>query len=285
MSQGVISTKVKLDGEKEYRDALAALNRSYKTLTDKLAYVTECYADNADGTEALRAKGEVLQQQLDKQREKVATLEKALESVNGDYDESSKVVQEWEQKLFRAKTENLKLEKALRDFHVDPTGYVCSDSGASTGGMDIPPLVLHKWFHLPVSATMMAFDIAILLVQAVFSPVRQVLYGIVMVIIHTIVMDKMLLLGSSKTQVKIISTKSDEILSAILSDIDRGVTILHSEGGYTREPASLLLTVVSNRELPRLERLVHSIDPECFMIVSRVTEVAGRGFSLDKNYQ
>ena len=28
----------------------------------------------------------------------------------------------------------LKLEKALRDFGVDPTGYVCSDSGASTGG-------------------------------------------------------------------------------------------------------------------------------------------------------
>lgn len=158
-------------------------------------------------------------------------------------------------------------------------------SGASTGGMDIPPLVLHKWFRLPVSATMMAFDIAILLVQALFSPVRQVLYGIVMVVIHTIVMDKMLLLGSSKTQVKIISAKSDEILTAILSDIDRGVTILHSEGGYTREPASLLLTVVSNRELPKLERLIHSIDPECFMIVSRVTEVSGRGFSLDKDYQ
>lgn len=158
-------------------------------------------------------------------------------------------------------------------------------SGASTGGMDIPPLVLHKWFRLPVSATMMAFDIAILLVQAMFSPMRQVLYGIVMVIIHTIVMDKMLLLGSSKTQVKIISARSDEILSAILSDIDRGVTILHSEGGYTREPASLLLTVVSNRELPKLERLIHSIDPECFMIVSRVTEVSGRGFSLDKDYQ
>lgn len=158
-------------------------------------------------------------------------------------------------------------------------------SGASTGGMDIPPLVLHKWFRLPVSVTMLAFDIAILLAQAMFSPVRQVLYGIVMVIIHTIVMDKMLLLGSSKTQVKIISARSDEILSAILSDIDRGVTILHSEGGYTREPASLLLTVVSNRELPKLERLIHTIDPECFMIVSRVTEVSGRGFSLDKDYQ
>lgn len=158
-------------------------------------------------------------------------------------------------------------------------------SGASTGGMDIPPLVLHKWFRLPVSATMMAFDVAILLVQAMFSPVRQVLYGIVMVIIHTIVMDKMLLLGNSRTQVKIVSTKSDAIRTAILGDLDRGVTILHSEGGYTHEPTSLLLTVVSNRELPKLERLIHSIDPECFMIVSRVTEVSGRGFSLDKHYQ
>lgn len=114
MAQGVISTRVKLDGEKEYKDALAALDRSYKTLTDELAYVTERYADNAESAEALQAKGEMLQKQLDKQREKVATLEKALESVNGDYDESSKVVQEWEQKLFRAKTETLKLEKALQ---------------------------------------------------------------------------------------------------------------------------------------------------------------------------
>ncbi len=158
-------------------------------------------------------------------------------------------------------------------------------SGASTGGMDIPPLVLHKWFRLPVSATMMAFDIAILLVQAMFSPVRQVLYGIVMVIIHTIVMDKMLLLGNSRTQIKIISTKSSDIRAAILDQMDRGVTILHGEGGYTREPAELLLTVVSNREVPKLEKLIHAIDPECFMIVSRVTEVSGRGFSLEKDYQ
>lgn len=158
-------------------------------------------------------------------------------------------------------------------------------AGASTGGMDIPPLVLQKWFRLPVSLTMMVFDIAILLVQALFSPPEQVLYGIVMVILHTIVMDKMLLLGDSRTQVKIVSTRSDEIRDAILEQIDRGVTILHGEGGYTHEPTEVLLSVVSNRELPKLEKLVHSIDPECFLIVSRVTEVSGRGFSLEKQYQ
>ena len=157
-------------------------------------------------------------------------------------------------------------------------------SGASTGGLDIPPLVLNKWFKLPVSATMLTFDIAVLLMQAVFSPVQQVLYGVVMVLIHTIVMDKMLMLGASRTEVKIVSSQSDAICAAILAQLDRGVTILHGEGGYTREPSAVLLSIVSNRELPRLEKLAHSIDPTCFLIVSHVTEVSGRGFSMDKDY-
>ena len=66
-------------------------------------------------------------------------------------------------------------------------------AGASTGGMDIPPLVLNKWFHLPVSATMMVFDLIILAVQAAFSPLQQCLYGIVMVIVYTVVLDKVLI--------------------------------------------------------------------------------------------
>ena len=158
-------------------------------------------------------------------------------------------------------------------------------AGASTGGMDIPPLVLQKWFHWPVSATMMVFDVAIVLGQIPFSPLPQVLYGIVMILTHTIVMDKMLMMGESRTEVKLISERSEELCEAILSQLDRGVTILNGAGGYTHEPAAVLLSVVSNRELPKLERLVHEIDPACFLIVSRVTEVSGRGFSLDKKYQ
>ena len=158
-------------------------------------------------------------------------------------------------------------------------------AGASTGGMDIPPLVLQKWFRWPVSVTMMVFDVAIVLGQVPFSPLPQVLYGIVMILTHTIVMDKMLMMGESRTEVKLISERSNELCEAILSQLDRGVTILNGAGGYTHEPAAVLLSVVSNRELPKLERLVHEIDPACFLIVSRVTEVSGRGFSLDKKYQ
>ena len=157
--------------------------------------------------------------------------------------------------------------------------------GASTGGMDIPMLVLQKYLRIPVSVSMYAFDFLILLLQLIFSPVENVLYGIVLAIIYTVMLDKMLMLGTSRTEVKIVSGKAREISAAILEEVDRGVTLLHGEGGYLHTPTEIVMSVISSRELIKLERLVHAIDPECFMIVSRVSEVRGRGFSMGKLYQ
>ncbi|MCI9452557.1 MAG: YitT family protein [Dorea sp.] len=158
-------------------------------------------------------------------------------------------------------------------------------SGASTGGMDIPPLVLQKTVRIPVSVSMYAFDVCILLSQALFRPAENILYGVVLVLIYTLVLDKMLLMGATRTEIKIISEKSDEIRDAILTQIDRGVTILNGESGYLHNPSPVILSVISNRELPKVEKLIHNIDPESFIIVSRVSEVRGRGFSLNKRYQ
>ena len=159
-------------------------------------------------------------------------------------------------------------------------------AGASTGGMDIPPLVLRKLFHIPVSVSMYAFDVCILLMQALFRPAENILYGIVLVMIYTIVLDKMLLIGRTRTEVKIVSLNHHrEICDAILYKIDRGVTLLDGEGGYLHGQTQIVLSVISNRELIKLEKVVHDIDPECFMVVSRVSEVRGRGFSMNKKYE
>ncbi len=155
-------------------------------------------------------------------------------------------------------------------------------SGASTGGMDIPPLVLNKLFKVPVSVGLYVFDFIIILAQAMFRPIENVLYGIILVIVYTMVLDKVLLLGNSKTELKIISEKHREISDAILTQVDRGVTLLDSEGGYLHKESQLILSIISNRELARVERLVRNIDPECFMVVSRVSEVRGKGFTLPK---
>ena len=157
-------------------------------------------------------------------------------------------------------------------------------TGASTGGMDIPPLVLNKYFRIPVSVSLNIFDMLILILQIVYNPPERVLYGVLLVMIYTTVLDKVLMMGNTKTEVKIISSQVEEIRQAILAQVDRGVTMLYGEGGYRQKQTQIVLSIVSNRELPQVEKLIRHIDPEAFMIVSRVTEVRGRGFSLSKHY-
>lgn len=158
-------------------------------------------------------------------------------------------------------------------------------AGASTGGMDIPPLICKKIFNIPVSVSMYIFDFIILLLQILIRPAENVLYGIVLVLIYTIVLDKMLMIGTTRTELKIVSRKSKEICEVIQKQVDRGVTLIEAEGGYLHEEMKLVLSVISNRELIKVEKIIHEVDPECFMIVSRVSEVRGRGFSMDKQYQ
>lgn len=158
-------------------------------------------------------------------------------------------------------------------------------AGASTGGMDIPPLILNRYFKIPVSASLYLFDFIILLAQAFFQPIEKLFYGILLVIIYTVTLDKVLLAGTTRTEVKVVSRYTQEICDAILEKLDRGVTLLSAKGGYTKEETSMIFSVVSNRELPKVERIIHEIDPESFMVVSRVSEVSGKGFTLKKEYR
>ncbi len=155
-------------------------------------------------------------------------------------------------------------------------------SGASTGGMDIPPIILNRKFGLPVSVMLYAFDFMILLGQALFSDKEAILYGVILVMTYTIVLDKVLVFGRAQTQVKIISEKAQEINDAINQQMDRGSTLIHTATGYLKREQDMIMTVISNRQLTQMNRLVMEIDPGAFMIVARVNEVRGSGFTLPK---
>lgn len=156
--------------------------------------------------------------------------------------------------------------------------------GASTGGLDIPPILAQKYLHIPVGWGMWAMDIVILLMQAFFSDRNLVLYGTVMIIIYSTVLNKVMTIGNSRVELKIISGKPDEIAEAIRTNVDRGVTFLEAKTGYLQKNVEVVLSVVSARELARTERLIMRIDPEAFLIVNRVNNVSGRGFTEEKRY-
>ena len=158
-------------------------------------------------------------------------------------------------------------------------------AGASTGGMDIPPLVLNRYFRIPVSLSLYVFDFCILLAQAFWTTPEEPLYVIVLVMTYTIVLDKLMLMGTARTEVKVVTRYPQQVRDAILQKLDRGVTLFYGEGGYLHQETQVVFSIISNRELPQAEKLIRSIDPESFMVVSRVSEVRGRGFSMSKKYQ
>ena len=179
-------------------------------------------------------------------------------------------------------TENILLNVLFAGMGLGVSLGIIMRAGAASGGMDIPPLILKKYFHIPVSASLWTFDFCILLAQMFFHPLEDLLHGILLIIVISISLNKIMLLGTSRTEVKIVSSKSELIRDAILSQVDRGVTLLHGAGGYSHVETEIILSIVSNYELPKIEQLARSIDPECFMIISHVSEVWGRGFSYGK---
>lgn len=155
---------------------------------------------------------------------------------------------------------------------------------ASTGGMDIPPLVINKKLGIPVSVSMYAFDFIILLMQVFYTNQEMVLYGLVLVCTYTLVLDKVLMIGQSQTEVMIVSKEYEKINESIIQNLDRGTTMLKSVTGYMKNEYPVIMTVVSHRELPKLNELVLGMDEHAFMVVSKVNEVKGRGFTFKKEY-
>lgn len=121
--------------------------------------------------------------------------------------------------------------------------------GGSTGGTDVLNLVLHKWFHLPVSAFVYLVDIMILGGQAIFSDPEQVLYGVVLLVTETIALDKIMLMGQSQVQLFVISDHFEEIRQKLLLKLHAGVTMMLIETGCTGTQQKGVLCVIPPRKL------------------------------------
>ena len=154
--------------------------------------------------------------------------------------------------------------------------------GASTGGMDIPPIILNKKLGIPTSVLIYMFDFIIILSQAFSIDLQTLLYSFIVLFVSTVTIDKTMTLGSTQTQVFIISPKYLEINEWILNHMDRGTTFVEITTGLKRTEQKAVLCILSKRELHTLSQGIQEIDKNAFTIISDVHEVHGRGFSLPK---
>ena len=154
--------------------------------------------------------------------------------------------------------------------------------GSSTGGMDVVALVLHRWTHLPLATLVYVTDFVVMGSQAFLSNSEQVLLGLLVLVLETILLDKAMLVGKAQVQLFVVSGKYEEIRRALILQAKVGVTMIKMETGFKGHEAFGVLCVVHRREVYDVTELICSIDPEAFITIAQINEVRGNGFTSEK---
>lgn len=153
-------------------------------------------------------------------------------------------------------------------------------ANGSSGGMDIPALILHKYLHIPQGNAVFVIDFLTVSAGLMVFGLNSLLIGILTIFTTSNVINMVLTFGGENAQnVMIISNKWETIRDYLLKDLARGVTILEGTGAYSNEHRPVLMCVVKTREYAKFQREIGTIDPEAFIIVNSVHEVRGMGFS------
>ena len=150
----------------------------------------------------------------------------------------------------------------------------------STGGLDVAAQIIHKYTGISLGAAVAILDgLVILSAGFIFSP-ENALFALIGLFATSKTID-LIQLGFDNSKVAfIITDAAEDMRQVILYELDRGLTELNGTGGYTGSHKSVLMVVISVREVSRLKQIVRESDANAFVIISATSEVFGEGFKL-----
>lgn len=153
-------------------------------------------------------------------------------------------------------------------------------AGASTGGMDIiVKLIRLKYPVIKTSSLFMILDITVIgILGIILSNIEIVMFSLVATLIVGKILDY-ILYGSDEAKLFIIITdKKEMVCTHIVNDIQISATVLNGEGAFSKKNKNLILCVVKKRTSPQLEEIIRKIDQDAFLIITRATEIYGKGY-------
>ena len=126
--------KIGLEGEKEFKKALADINQSFKVLGSEMKVVQSQFDKNDDSVEALTARNQVLGKEIDTQKKKIETLRKALENASDSFGENDRRTQQWQIQLNNAQAalNNMERELDQNQRAIDSMGDEMRDAAQQT---------------------------------------------------------------------------------------------------------------------------------------------------------
>lgn len=132
-----IGPKIGIDGEAEFRNELQNINQQLRTLGSEMRAVTSSFEDGDRSEEALAAQTDVLNRQIDAQRQKLSMLEQGLDKAADKFGQADTKTLRWAQAVNDARSDLNRLESQLKSAtgEVDDLGDAMDDAGQSSGGL------------------------------------------------------------------------------------------------------------------------------------------------------
>lgn len=161
------------------------------------------------------------------------------------------------------------------------SGLILRANGSS-GGFDILGVVLNKKFGVAISVVMYVCDCTVILYQALYKPLTSVVYGIVVILCCSIMVNKIITHGESKVQLLVFSKNQEDIRLQLLNSFDTGVTLLNAENGYQRTDTKIILTILPYSKVNAVKKMIYTVDPYAFTVINGVNYVGGRGYSIGR---
>lgn len=149
---------------------------------------------------------------------------------------------------------------------------------ASQGGIDIIAVIAKRKTGINIATLSFAINIVIVSVGAVVVNVEKAMYTLILMYITAVVVDKVIVGFDIKKMLLIITDKEQEVSSAIMNDLERGVTFFYGEGAYTGDRKKVLYCIITINQLAKIKKIVEDIDETAFISVVDASEVNGTGF-------
>jgi uncharacterized membrane-anchored protein YitT (DUF2179 family) len=158
------------------------------------------------------------------------------------------------------------------------TGFIYA-AGATLGGTAILGRIIQLRTGVPLSQVYLWVDGIIVVVAGVVFGWELALYAMLTLLLSGLAADYALE-GPSRTRTAMIVTnRRSEVVAALLSDLDRGVSVWEATGGFTGEPRSVVMCSISRPQVNDLKRIVGEVDPGAFVTIGMTQQVVGAGFS------
>lgn len=154
--------------------------------------------------------------------------------------------------------------------------------GGTTGGVDIIARLVQKFFGWSMGKTMFTFDAFVLVASLLtFLDGRSMMYTLVAVYLGARVIDMVQEGAYSAKAALIISNNPNEIADYITNEMERGLTVFHGYGHFTKQSKDVLYCIVARNEIVRLKSAIRRIDPNAFVSIIDVKDVTGEGFRIE----